>query len=211
MALRIVVLEHETVLRRSLERFLAAAPGIAVTGSAESIDGAERLPAHIDADVVLTDAELPDMHGTDGIPRLLARFPEAQVVLLGPNSDPGLVVGAFRAGADGYLVHETSPHGLIRALHGIQRGESPLPRSLTYLLVEAIRYTGTPSIEAAALARLSPREREVLREIGEGHSNSEIAERLGVSESTVKTHVSSILRKTGSRSRFVLQAATEPE
>jgi two-component system, NarL family, nitrate/nitrite response regulator NarL len=206
MDLRIVVVEHERFLRRGLERLLSATPGMAVVGGVESIYEAENLPSRIDADVILAGADLPDMDGTAGIPRLLARFPYAQVVILGPGSDPGLVVGSFRAGADGYLTRDISPDGLVRALQGIERGEAPLPRSLTYLLVEAIRYTTPQALDANVLSRLSPREREVLREIARGHSNTEIATHLGVSESTVKTHVSNILRKTGSRSRFLLQA-----
>lgn len=206
MDLRIVVVEHERFLRRGLERLLSATPGMIVVGGAESIYEVECLPQRVDADVILAGADLPDMQGTAGIPRLLSRFPYAQVVILGPGSDPGLVVGAFRAGADGYLTRDISPDGLVRALQGIERGEAPLPRSLTYLLVEAIRYTTPQALDANVLGRLSPREREVLREISGGHSNTEIAAHLGVSESTVKTHVSNILRKTGSRSRFLLQA-----
>jgi len=207
MSLRIIIVEHSRFLRRGLERLLSETQGIVVTGSAESIYEAECLPSRMVADVVLAGADVLDMHGTAGIPRLMARFPYAQVVLLGPGSDPGLVVGAVRAGADGYLTREITPDGLIRALQGIERGEAPLPRSLTYLLVEAIRYTTPHALDANVLGRLSPREREVLREIARGHSNTEIAQNLSVSESTVKTHVSNILRKTGSRSRFLLQAA----
>ncbi len=206
MDLRIIVVEHERFLRRGLERLLSATPGMIVVGGAESIYEVECLPQRVDADVILAGADLPDMQGTAGIPRLLSRFPYAQIVILGPGSDPGLVVGAFRAGADGYLTRDISPDGLVRALQGIERGEAPLPRSLTYLLVEAIRYTTPQALDANVLGRLSPREREVLREISGGHSNTEIAAHLGVSESTVKTHVSNILRKTGSRSRFLLQA-----
>jgi DNA-binding NarL/FixJ family response regulator len=207
MNLRIIVIEHERFLRRGLERLLSATPGMIVAGGVESVYEAECLPPRVDADVVLAGADLPDMAGTAGIPRLLARFPYAQIVLLGPGSDPGLVVGAFRAGADGYLTRDISPDGLVRALQGIERGEAPLPRSLTYLLVEAIRYATPQALDASVLSQLSPREREVLREIARGHSNTEIASHLGVSESTIKTHVSNILRKTGSRSRFMLQAA----
>jgi DNA-binding NarL/FixJ family response regulator len=150
-----------------------------------------------------------DMDATAGIGRLLTRFPEAHVVMLGPENDPGLVVGAFRAGADGYLTRSIPVAGLVRAIRGLECGEVPLPRNLTYLLVEAVRFSAPVSTSSdGVFSRLSPREREVLTLISRGFSNLQIAARLHVSESTVKTHVSSILRKTGSRSRHLLQASS---
>jgi two-component system nitrate/nitrite response regulator NarL len=178
-----------------------------VSGCADSIAAAERLSALAQVDVVLAGSDLPDMDGTAGIRRLLTRFPTANVVILGPESDPGFVVGAFRAGADGYLTRSTPLAGLVRALRGLARGEVPLPRALTYILVEAIRFSVPVRSGDAGFHHLSRREREVLAEVARGRSNAEIAVRLGVSETTVKTHVSNILRKTGSRSRFLLQDA----
>lgn len=210
MPQRIVLIERELLLRVGLERMLASTPGMQVTGAAGTIAEAEQLPASTQADVVLCGTDITDLHGTQGVGRLLARFLSAQIVMLGPDTEPGLVIACFRAGADGYLTRNISPEGLVRALRGIEQYEVPLPRSLTYLLVEALRFTTpVPSMDEGALSRLSPREREVVLEISRGRSNAEIAQRLGVSESTVKTHVSNILRKTGSRSRFVLQAVGE--
>ena len=209
MPLHVVVVERTHLLRAGLERLLEGTPGMDASGSADSLTSALHLPASLKADVVLVGADLPDLHGADGIRQLVEQFPNAQVVMIGPASEPGVVIAAFRAGADGYLLRDISPDGLVRALKGIVRGEVPLPRSLTYLLVEAIRYSAPHPTGDGFLARLSPREREVVAEIARGRSNGEIAQRLGVSETTVKTHVSSILRKTGSRSRFLLQASAQ--
>ncbi len=207
LPLNVVIIEGKTLLRTGLQRLVADTSGMAVSGCAGSIAAAEQLSTLTRADVVLAGSNLPDMDGTAGIARLLTRFPRANLVVLGPDDEPGLVVGAFRAGADGYLTRGTSLDGLVRALRGLARGEVPLPRKLTYLLVEAIRFSMPFRSGDAGFNQLSPREREVLAEISRGRSNAEIAIRLGVSETTVKTHVSNILRKTGSRSRFLLQPA----
>jgi DNA-binding NarL/FixJ family response regulator len=204
--LNVVIVERETLLRTGLERLLSTTPGMTVSGTADSVAAAERLPAALPADVVLAASSLPDMEGSAGVGRLLRRFAGAHIVMLGPDDDPGLVVGAFRAGADGYLTRSTPLEGLVRALRGLARGEVPLPRHLTYLLVEAVRFSAPLPAGDGAVNQLSPRERQVLTEIARGRSNAQIAARLGISETTVKTHVSNILRKTGSRSRILLQS-----
>lgn len=206
MVFHTVIVEREPLLRTGLERMLNVEAGIEVTGCVATVTAAEQLPPATPADLVLAGADVVDMEVTVGIGRLLTRFPEAHVVMLGPENDPGLVVGAFRAGADGYLTRSIPVAGLVRAIRGLEHSEVPLPRNLTALLVEAVRYSAPVSSDGV-FSQLSPREREVLTLISRGCSNLQIAARLHLSESTVKTHVSSILRKTGSRSRHLLQAA----
>ena len=208
MVLYTVIVEREPLLRTGLERMLQAEAGIDVRGCTATVAAAEQLPTATPADLVLAGADVTDMDATAGIGRLLTRFPQAHVVMLGPENDPGLVVGAFRAGADGYLTRSTPVAGLVRAIRGLEHGEVPLPRNLTYLLVEAVRFSAPVRTNDGVFSRLSPREREVLTLIARGCSNLQIAARLHLSESTVKTHVSSILRKTGSRSRHLLQTAS---
>ncbi|MFN8556510.1 MAG: response regulator [Dehalococcoidia bacterium] len=110
-ALHIVIVERERLLRAGLERLLGGSPGMVVTGSVESIAAAEHLPAPTEADIVLAGADVPDMLGTEGVERLLTRFQNAQVVILGPEAEPGLVIAALRAGADGYLTRNIPPRG----------------------------------------------------------------------------------------------------
>lgn len=207
MSVSLIVLECTPILHRALGPLLAEVPGIIVTAMVASVSAAERLPSSMDASVILADVDSIDMNGTQGVGRLATRFPWAQIVMLGPDAEPGLIIALLRAGADGYVTRSTPPEALVRAIRAAGRGEAAVPRGLTHLLVEAIRFTGPMSDSPGLLGRLSPREREVFLEIAHGYSNMEIATRFGVSESTVKTHVSSILRKTGSRSRFVLQTA----
>jgi two-component system nitrate/nitrite response regulator NarL len=115
------------------------------------------------------------------------------------------MTAALRQGADGYLLRDISAEALIQTLRGVVRGEAAVPRALVHLLVNALRIGTLGSAGDDLVARLSPRERDVLTEIARSRSNAEIAGRLGLKESTVKTHVSNILRKSGVRSRFALQ------
>ena len=101
MPLHVVVVERTHLLRAGLERLLKGTPGMDASGSADSLTSALHLPASLKVDVVLAGADLPDLHGADGIRQLVERFPSAQVVMIGPASEPGVVIAAFRAGADG--------------------------------------------------------------------------------------------------------------
>ena len=137
------------------------------------------------------------------------------LVLLGDEPSPATLLEAMRAGVEGYLPRTTSLDGLVRALRGIRSGEAALSRTYVGLLVRALQAESSQSPHqsslAEALARLSPREAEVLACIRQGYSNEEIARLLVVSLHTVKTHVSNILTKTGVRSRHQLAATAAYE
>lgn len=210
MNLHIAIVERELLVCTSLQRLLSATPGMKVTGTAGSVKAAEQLPATTPADIVLAGADLPDMDGTEGIRRLLTRFLSARVVMLAADAEPRFLIAALRAGADGCLLRDIMPEGLIRALCAVHQGEVAMPRNLVRLPVEALRCGTRLLLDKDGIERLSPREREVLTELSYGRSNAEIGLRLGMSENTVKTHVSNILRKTGSRSRFELHTLLAP-
>lgn len=206
MTLNLVVVERDRLARLALEQLLNATYPFRVVGTAGCVANAQALPAATAPAIVLAATDALEGEVSGGVGQLLTRFPTAKLVLLGADSDRDAVVTAFRAGASGFLTRNMTPDGLIRALQGIQRGEMSLPRGLTHLLVTAIRSRPVNSINEGSIDVLSPREREVLAEMSNGRSNAEIAARLHVGESTVKTHVSNILRKTGYRSRFALRA-----
>lgn len=206
--LRLVLVERELLSRAGLERLIASAPDISVTAAVGSVADAVHLPADTAAEIILVGADVADLDNAEGIQTLVARFPSARVVMLGPEAESSAVIAAFRAGASGYLTRNITLDGLARALRGVESGEIPLPRTMVHLLVDALRFGSSGAMTEEMLQLLSPRERDVLAEIACGRSNAEIALRLNVSESTVKTHVSNILRKTGSRSRFALQSSS---
>jgi DNA-binding NarL/FixJ family response regulator len=204
--------EQDRLARLGLCQVLRADPDLAVAAAVGLIAEAERLPAALPVDLVLVSAAVPDIDGVAGIAQLLTRFRQARVVLLCDAAPLALVLDALRAGADGCLPRDITPEGLRRALRAVCRGEAALPRTWASVLVAALRVGADAAGMADRLTHLSPREQEVLVEIGRGRSNAAIAQRLGLTESTVKTHVSHILRKTGARSRFALQtrASSQP-
>ena len=202
----VLIVERDNFSRIGLDQILANARGIAVSAAIESVTEAEQVAASIPVDVVLLGSDVVDMDGLDGIRRLLVRFPRAHIIVLGSEDDPVAVTMTIRGGADGYLPRSTSRDGLVRSLQAAKRGEVAIPRSLMPHIVNALRTRSCSHSGDDVYERLSLREREVLNEMTRGRSNAEIAHRLNLKESTVKTHVSNILRKTGTRSRFELNA-----
>jgi DNA-binding NarL/FixJ family response regulator len=204
---RILIVERDRMARLGLQQVLSTRADTRVTGAVGTILEAEYLPPSTIADVVLAGCSVADMDDFDGIGRLLTRFSAASVVVLGDEASVPLMTVALRQGADGFLPRDIPVDSLVRALHGVTHGEIAIPRSLVYLLVQALRIGALVTGAGDHFTHLSPREHDVLDEIARHRSNAEIAARLGLKESTVKTHVSNILRKTGARSRFALRAA----
>ncbi|MGD9894832.1 MAG: LuxR C-terminal-related transcriptional regulator [Dehalococcoidia bacterium] len=205
----VLIVERDTFSRFGLEQILGNALGASVTAAVETVTQAEQIAASMRVDVVLLGSDVIDMDGLDGLRRLLVRFPQARVIVLGSEDDPVVATMTIRGGADGYLPRSTSPEGLVRSLQAAKRGEVAIPRALMPHIVNALRTRSSAHGGDDVYERLSQREREVLNEMTRGRSNAEIAQRLNLKESTVKTHVSSILRKTGSRSRFALSALAQ--
>jgi DNA-binding NarL/FixJ family response regulator len=207
----VLIVERDRLARLGLVQVLSEDPDLTVAGAVGRITDAEQLPASLHVDLIVVSAEVPDIDGVAGIPQLLTRFRRARVVLLCDEASPALVLDALRAGADGCLPRALSADALRRALHGVCQGEAALPRTWTAFLVAALRTSAATTSVTDWLTRLSAREQDVLTEIAYGRSNAEIAQQLGLKESTVKTHVSKILRKTGARSRFALRTGVPPK
>jgi DNA-binding NarL/FixJ family response regulator len=216
MPLSILLIEPDPVSRRALRRSLATDPEIIVQGVLPALTPEPTAGYDLPVDVLLVESEMPDLYRPDALSRLRNRFPDADPILIGPEPDPERLFEALRAGASGYLPRTISTDALVKALRGLAEGEAPLSRIYTRMLVKALQGSG-PSGEqpnlfeigdrTASSTSLSPRESEVLVFVRRGYSNQDIARELVVEVSTVKTHVSSILRKTGARSRFALQTA----
>jgi DNA-binding NarL/FixJ family response regulator len=149
------------------------------------------------------DVRMPQMDGITATRELIARLPDARVLILTTFEEDEYVVGALRAGASGFLLKRSSPEDLLRAIHVVAVGDALLSPSVTRRVIE--RLVEQPVVGSSPdprLADLTPRELDVLLLIAQGHSNREIAARLTVEETTVKSHVRNVLMKLGARDRI---------
>jgi DNA-binding NarL/FixJ family response regulator len=181
---------------------LGLLPDVEVVGTAADGEEVLALAAELRPDVILMDLRMPRMDGVEATRRLRERDPAVKVVVLTTYADDRSVLDALRAGALGYLTKDAGAAEIQQALHRVAGGQAALDPAVQLHLVEAIA-DGTPSSPAAAPLPdgLTPREAEVLTLIAAGLSNAEIAERLVVSEATVKSHVNHMLAKIGARDR----------
>jgi DNA-binding NarL/FixJ family response regulator len=176
-------------VRAGLERLLATAEDIEVVGGAS--DGAEAidLAARTRPDLVLMDLSMPKVDGIEATRRIVAAHPDVQVVVLTSLADRERILAALDAGAIGYLLKDAEPEALIDGVRAAARGESPLAPKAARALVTARA--------ERERADLSAREREVLRCVAAGMPNKLIARELGISEKTVKAHLTHVFRRIG--------------
>ena len=188
----LLVDDHEMV-RRGVRAFLETRSDITVVAEAESGEEAVRLAAEHAPDVALMDLIMPGMDGVEATRRLTARSPRTNVVMLTSYHDDEHIFPAIRAGALSYVLKEVGPEELADAVRKAAAGEAVLHPRVAARVVRELH--GARRDEPNAFRELSDRELEVLKLIADGLSNAEIADRLYVSEKTVKSHVSNILGK----------------
>jgi DNA-binding NarL/FixJ family response regulator len=191
--IRVLVVDDHPVVRQGLRTFLDLQDDITVVG--EAADGAGCLEAaeELDPDVVLLDLKMPGSDGVEALRGLRERGRRARVLVVTSFPEPAAVLPAVRAGAAGYVYKDVDPPALAAAIRAVHAGHVLLHPDVARLLAAGQdRPAGT---------QLTARERDVLTEIARGRSNREIARGLGVSEKTVKTHVSAVLAKLGVQDR----------
>ena len=191
MTIRVLLVDDHHVVRQGLRMFLSLDPELEVIG--EAVNGSEgvRLARELKPDVILMDLLMPVMDGLTAIPILRRELPETEIVALTSVLDDNSVFGAIRAGAIGYLLKDTDPNELTRAIKAAAAGQVQLAPAAAARLVREMRDPEPAEIPEP----LTSREMEVLKLIAGGMSNKEIAQTLGIGEKTVKTHVSNILSK----------------
>jgi DNA-binding NarL/FixJ family response regulator len=205
--IRVLLADDQALFREGLRAVLSTYDGIDVVGEAPNGLEAVRLSAELAPDVVLLDLRMPVLDGAEATRRIAALTPPPKVIALTTFDDDESVFEVLRAGALGYLLKDTQSVKLVEAIEAAARGESFLqPKVATLVLTEFARLAGAPPRhETPASLGLSEREVSVLRLLGRGATNKEIAAELDITEGTVKNHVTSILSKLGVEDR--VQAA----
>jgi DNA-binding NarL/FixJ family response regulator len=199
---RVLIADDQALVRGGFRMILEAKDDMEVMG--EAGDGAEavELVERLEPDVVLMDVRMPDMDGIEATRRIVASGSSARIVILTTYDVDEYVFAALRAGASGFLLKDVRPPELTEAIRVVARGDALLAPGVTRRLLD--RFAGVlpdDSARPADLDELTEREVEVLRFVALALSNAEIASRLVLTEATVKTHVSSVLRKLGLRDR----------
>ncbi|GGP86644.1 response regulator [Saccharothrix coeruleofusca] len=202
MSTRVLIVDDQAMVRESFHVALSAQPDLEVVGEAGTGVQALSLAAGLAPDVVLMDIRMPVMDGLEATRRILGSSGEAPRVLVLTTFDlDEYVYSALRAGASGFMLKDAPLADLVNAVRVVAAGHTLFAPSVTRRLVAAFAARSPDPPAAASLSGLTPREREVLRLIARGLSNTEIAGALTIAEQTAKSHVSRVLTKLGLRDR----------
>jgi NarL family two-component system response regulator LiaR len=193
--IRVMLVDDHTMVRRGLATFLKIFDDLELAGEAESGELAVKLCAETQPDVILMDMVMPIMDGATATRIIRQKFPQVQVIALTSFKEGELIKNALEAGAIGYLLKDVSAEDLVRAIRSAHAGRATLSPEAAQSLVDAANLPPSPGLD------LTERERDVLLLMIEGLNNTQIAGKLTVSPSTIKSHVSNILSKLGAASR----------
>ncbi len=201
--IRVLVVDDQTVVREGLQMMLSLSPGIEVSGVAADGEEAVRLVAERRPDVVLMDLRMPRCDGVEATRRITQTHPATRVVILTTYADDDSIFGALEAGALGYLTKDATAQQIQHAIQTVHAGDALLDPAVQLRVIRAVAGDARRSKKhpPALPDDLTPREVEVLRLIAQGLNNHEIATRLVIGETTVKTHVNNIFSKADLRDR----------
>ena len=201
MTIRVLLADDQELVRTGFRMILDSRPGIEVVGEAANGSEAVALVEELTPDVVLMDVRMPVLDGLEATRRVVAAGGPTRVIVLTTYDVDDAVYAALRAGASGFLLKDARPADLVEAVRVVARGDALLAPSVTRRLLDRFIVAGPAPSSSTQLAGLTPREIDILRLVAQALSNTEIAERLVLSEATVKTHVSAVLRKLHLRDR----------
>ena len=202
----ILLVDDQPMLRMGYRMVLDAQADLSVVGEAGDGLEAVELTARLEPDVVLMDVRMPGLDGVQATERIVASGSASRIIVLTTFDIDEYAYGALRAGASGFLLKDAPPPEMLSAIRAVATGDAVVAPSVTRRLLSQFVHhlpapDASPEASDSSLETLTPRERELLIEVARGLSNAEIAERLVLSEATVKTHVGRILSKLGLRDR----------
>jgi DNA-binding NarL/FixJ family response regulator len=187
--IRVLVVDDHAVVRRGLEQMLGTEADIELVGSAEDGERAVTLAVETAPDVVLMDLSMPVVDGVEATRRITAGAPATAVVVLTSFADQARILDALDAGARGYILKDADPDDVVGAVRAAAAGGAPLDPKAARVVLDAQRIRRSHE--------LSPREEEVLRLVADGMANKQIARRLGITERTVKAHLTRVFQELG--------------
>ncbi|MBC7097802.1 response regulator transcription factor [Candidatus Bipolaricaulota bacterium] len=195
--IKVLIADDHSVVRKGIRALLETEPGIRVVGEAEDGEDALHKALALRPDVILMDLVMPKLDGVKATHEVRERLPTAKVLVLTSFAEDRRIRAAIEAGALGYLLKDSSPQDLVRAIREVARGGSTLHPKVAQRLIRQLQGPREESVREG----LTERETRVLKLIARGLSNREVARELSISEPTVRTHVSNILRKLHLKSR----------
>jgi RNA polymerase sigma factor (sigma-70 family) len=209
-AIRVLVADDHAVVREGIRTVLESGNFTVVAEARDGEEALELIGVH-DPDVAILDITMPRLSGIDVLERLRERPSRTNVLILSMHDHPEYVLGAVRAGADGYLLKSAGPSEVREAVRSVAQGKEAFSARVTQQLSSALRDEAAREASRGRLEQLTPREREVLVRVTAGRTSREIADEFGISHRTVETHRESIMRKLQIRTvagltRFALEA-----
>ena len=204
MTIQVILADDQPLVRAGLRMLIDQIPGIDVAGEAGTGAEAVQLVRDTDPDVVVMDIRMPGMDGIEATRMITAGDSRARVLVLTTFDDDDYVYGALRAGASGFLVKDMALEDILTAIRVVAAGDAMIAPAVTRRLIGQFANPSRPDRKRRELTGITDREREVLRLVGLGMSNAEIAGALFITPSTAKTHVARLLAKLGARDRVQL-------
>lgn len=193
--IRVLLAEDHTIVRKGLRSILDAEDSVEVVGEAEDGRAAVEAVEHLRPDVVLMDISMPGLNGLEATRQIKRRAPHIRVLVLTMHTNEKYILQILQAGASGYLVKQAAVEELISAIQAVHRGDAFLSPSISKKVVQRYVQQGQVMAEEDSYELLTPREREVLQLIAEGHTNRDISRVLHISIKTVEVHRANLMKK----------------